>query len=217
MRWNKKEFWNQDIGSIGIGAMIVFIAMVLVAGIAASVLIQTSTKLEAQAMTTGTETTQEVSSGLAVTNVLGHKNTDLDKIMIMVRTRAGSDEIDIAKTYIEITDTNTKCILEYDSSSHVDNLGVDDMFSASVFPGSAYQFGMLVVEDADSSISDTTPVMNSGDKAYLCFDTDSGTVFNAEIGERTDMWGMVVPEQGSQGVISLSTPASYNHVVVDLQ
>jgi flagellin FlaB len=47
---------RKDVGSIGIGAMIVFIAMVLVAGIAASVLIQTSNRLEMQAMKTGQDT-----------------------------------------------------------------------------------------------------------------------------------------------------------------
>ena len=66
------EILKRDVGSIGIGAMIVFIAMVLVAGIAASVLIQTSTTLESQAMATGRETTDEVAGGIAVFDIEGH-------------------------------------------------------------------------------------------------------------------------------------------------
>ena len=71
---------KRDVGSIGIGAMIVFISMVLVAGIAASVLIQTSAKLEVQAMKTGQETTDEVSGGIAVYSVIGYTESSTDDI-----------------------------------------------------------------------------------------------------------------------------------------
>ena len=60
-----KKLLDKDVGAIGIGAMIVFIAMVLVAGIAASVLVQTSTRLESQAMKTGSDTIEEVATGVA--------------------------------------------------------------------------------------------------------------------------------------------------------
>jgi len=219
-----KTLRNKDVGSIGIGAMIVFIAMVLVAGIAASVLIQTSTRLETQAMQTGSETTAEVASGVAVFGVLGYtasSTVDISKIAIGVRPRAGSDGIDLSQCYIELADSTTKVLLNYSSDFYSEADGQNDFFgSASVFPdygnqsGAAKQFGIIVVEDADDSISSTAPVMNRGDRVYLCVNT-TGT--HGTLAERIDCWGMVAPEEGSPGMISFTTPASYTDNVMDLQ
>jgi flagellin FlaB len=218
MNWLKK-----DVGSIGIGAMIVFIAMVLVAGIAASVLIQTSTTLETQAMATGSETTAEVASGIAVFDVLGYttaSTSDISKLAIGVRSRAGSEGIDLSQVFVELSDSNSKKLLNYSQTYYAEPDGQDDIFSASVFPdyagaaGDAYQFGLLVIEDADLSMAAATPVMNRGDKAYICVNT-TGT--HNDIAERTEMWGMVVPEEGAPGMISFTTPASYTDNVMDLQ
>jgi len=219
---------RKDVGSIGIGAMIVFIAMVLVAGIAASVLIQTSTKLENQAMATGQETTSEVSTGLTVFNVLGYSassGTAISKLAIGVRPRAGSDGIDLSQVYVELSDTSKKVILNYTMSFYNDSDGQDDIFSVDVFPDDNYaygnasnrdgsRFGLLVVEDADDSMSQNNPVMNRGDKVYICINATG--CFNG-ISERSDIWGLVVGEEGSPGIISFRTPASYTDNVIDLQ
>ena len=203
---------KRDVGSIGIGAMIVFIAMVLVAGIAASVLIQTSNTLEAQAMATGSDTTEEVSSGLAVFDILGYAadDADISKIAIMIRARAGSGGIDLGETYLELSDTSNKVVSNYSTSYYSKPDGQSDIFSANVFPegnNSASQFGILVAEDADGSfVSSTAVVINQGDKAYLCFNT---TASFSGVAVRTDIFGMVVPEAGSPGIISFTTPASY--------
>ena len=219
---------RKDVGSIGIGAMIVFIAMVLVAGIAASVLIQTSTKLENQAMATGQETTSEVSTGVAVFDVLGYSASSgaaISKLAIGVRPRAGSDGIDLSQLYVELSDTNKKVILNYTTSFYAEPDGQDDVFSASVFPDDNYaygnasntdgsMFGLLVVEDADNSMSSSNPVMNRGDKVYICINATG--CFDG-ISERSDIWGLVVGEEGSPGAISFRTPASYTDNVIDLQ
>jgi flagellin FlaB len=224
-----KTLKKKDVGSIGIGAMIVFIAMVLVAGIAASVLIQTSTRLEAQAMSTGAETTEEVATGVAVFDVLGYSasaGTDISKLIIGIRARAGSDGIDLSQAYIEISDTTRKVVLNYTDSFYVDTgVGEDDIFSAACFPDDdfaygdssntdASRFGILVVEDPDNSLTSATPVINRGDKVYLGINTTG--CFN-NIAERSDVWGMVAPELGSPGIISFTTPASYTDNVMDLQ
>ncbi len=209
---------NKDVGSIGIGAMIVFIAMVLVAGIAASVLIQTSTKLESQAMLTGQQTTAEVATGLAVFDVKGYAETgwDINYTAITVRPRAGSSDIDLSQAFVELSNTDTKIILEYRSGVFVeDGSGQDDVFGASFFTTNAYQFGILVLEDADDSCTSGNPVINRGDKVMLGLNTDQ--MFSGGIPERTDIWGMVVPEVGSPGIISFTTPASYTDNIMDLQ
>ncbi len=213
---------RKELGSIGIGAMIVFIAMVLVAGIAASVLIQTSTKLESQAMATGRQTADEVSSGIAVYDVVGYADTsidgDLSKMAIMIRPRAGTDSIDLSQTYVELADENKNVILNYTSAFYAEPDGLNDIFNASVFPNAsglpASQFGLLVVEDADDSLKQDTPVMNKGDKVYICINT-TGT--HNDIAERVEVFGYVVPELGSPGVIFFRTPASYSVDVFDLQ
>jgi len=69
----RKLFINNknEMGAIGIGALIVLIAMILVAGVAASVIISTSNTLQSQALNTATQTTREVSSGISVLQVDG--------------------------------------------------------------------------------------------------------------------------------------------------
>lgn len=223
MRHIFKTLKKKDVGSIGIGAMIVFIAMVLVAGIAASVLIQTSTKLESQAMATGSETTDEVSSGVAVFDILGYcatpGTTDISKIVVGVRPRAGSDGVDLSQTYIELSDSTKKVVLNYTDSFYVDTgAGEDDIFSKNFFPddGStdASRFGLLVVEDADNSLTSGAPVINRGDKVYIGINT---TGCFSDLAVRMDIWGMVAPEEGSPGIISFTTPASYTDNVMNLQ
>jgi len=213
MRKIVKKLKHEDVGSIGIGAMIVFIAMVLVAGIAASVLIQTSTRLESQAMTTGQETISEVATGVAVFDIVGYASATLiTNLGVTIRARAGSQDVDLNETFIELSDTVQKVILTY-SGLHDgwndSDLGVDDIFGTSNLFPNANRFGIMVLEDQDGSCSQTNPVLNKGDKVMLAILTTACLTTNGGIPVRTDIWGSVVPEDGSPGVIAFTSPASY--------
>jgi len=216
---------DKDIGAIGIGAMIVFIAMVLVAGIAASVLVQTSTRLESQAMKTGQETIDEVSTGIAVFDICGKVNaSDIAFLTITVRARAGAQDLDLNCTTILISDGETKALLTYkgwtdpwafnstvhtsgklfDTGNHSNNLSNE-------------YFGIVVLEDQDLSCTQTNPVINKGDKVALTLCCDADNLFGQEIPERTDVFGRIIPEVGSPGIIAFTTPASYSDTIYDLQ
>ena len=166
-----------DVGAIGIGAMIVFIAMVLVAGIAASVLVQTANKLDIQAMQTGDETTAEVATGLSVVDIEGNvSNSKIHCLAIAVKPRAGSYDIDLGETVIEVCDGSKKVLLSYNDSNSDWNFNDSVNWSTGrVFHAGSLgwnmtyeEFGILVLEDADSSCTGSTPVINRGDLVLLC-------------------------------------------------
>jgi archaeal flagellin FlaB len=210
----KRKFDNQTIADMGIGAMIVFIAMVLVAGIAASVIIQTANRLESQAMITGQETTREVSTGIFITGIEGHRALGMDHLIFRVQTRAGSNGIDLSHTYMEIANTDIKCVLSYFSTEfHLKEEIQGDFFQAGFFDTlSSTQFGIIVLEDADSSLSDAAPVLNRGDKVMITVDVEQ--CFGIGLAEKTDIWGSIQSEEGSPGVFSFRTPQTYTTTVV---
>jgi len=206
-----KKLKADDIGDMGIGAMIVFIAMVLVAGIAASVLVQTANRLEIQAMQTGQETIGEVSTGVAVTAIDGHVNGNfLNRMAITVQPRAGSFTIDLGQTYVELSDSSTKVVLMYNSNSFNDTGGVaGNLFNVSYARLNASRFGVIVLQDADNSLTSLHPVLNTGDKVMLTVNLTAVFTANPGLGTRIPVWGTVQPEEGAPGVFAFTTPSSF--------
>ncbi len=206
---------GKNSAAIGIGSLIIFIAMILVAGIAASVLIQTMNSLEQQTLKTGQDTMRDVSSGVKVTQVSGYYDgSKISQIAIFLRTTAGSDYIDLDNTYISISDTSKEVILNYTTnvfSSNVSNGLFDTLNSSNL---SATTYGIMIVRDIDSSCTSLNPTINSDDLVILLVNT---TYCFTGIDTRTKIFGNVVPEQGINGVISFTTPSAFIDTIIDLQ
>ena len=203
-------------GALGIGAMIIFIAMVLVAGIVAYVILSTGSLLENQSSSTGTQTIKEVSTGFKVSTIQGHNTSGLiDKIVIIVTPRAGSLEIDLSAVLIELSNGEQKNVLEYSSAYWVDGTtGLDDLFDADAFSSASSQYGIIVLIDDDGSCSQNTPVINRGDSVMLALNTTA--VFNG-IGENVNIMGNVIPEDGAWSIIEFRTPSSFVNPILILQ
>ena len=80
---------------MGIGTLIIFIAIILVAAVASMVLIQTSGSLQQRALTTGKQTEGTISTGAKVTSVtaVDANNSYIDSMELVMKLRSGSDPI----------------------------------------------------------------------------------------------------------------------------
>jgi len=80
---------------MGMGTLIIFIAMILVAAIASSVLISTTGSLQNKALSTGKMTTQEVGTSITAVELYGEDGTNqtLYYFFETLKLAAGSDPL----------------------------------------------------------------------------------------------------------------------------
>ncbi len=203
-----------DKAAIGVGALIIFIAMILVAGVTASVMLQVMNSMQQQAMKTAQETIRDVSDGLKVTHVSGYNNgSKITQIALFVSTTAGSSSIDLAETYISLSETSKQVILSYTSNCFASSVSTGLFSTLNASNLSATTFGVIVIRDVDSSCSSTTPSINRDDLVVLLVNT---TKCFSGISTRTEVSGRVIPEFGMRGVIGFTTPSAYIDTIIEL-
>jgi len=175
---------EEERGQVGIGTLIVFIAMVLVAAIAAGVLINTAGFLQTQAEATGEESTSQVSDRLQVVSQSGNVsnvNGDrvVDQLNITVAQSPGAGNIDLNETSAELIGTQGQETFQLSAG----NVSID-MYTGD--PGD------VVLTDAsdraDVGINlDTDDVdgvygtLEGGERLELTFTTASGATTSAEL------------------------------------
>ena len=160
---------EDEEAAVGIGTLIVFIAMILVAAVAASVIIQTAENLQQRAYAVGKQTIRDVSSGLQVIEVTGYTDVNKTKIQylaIAISPRAGSLDIDLNRTLLYLK-LNNFSVLSLNLALKVSSNGYTSIFHAldlSQLNGTNY--GIISIHDRDDSIMKTNG-MSATDQAIL--------------------------------------------------
>ncbi|WP_257299907.1 archaellin/type IV pilin N-terminal domain-containing protein [Haloarchaeobius sp. FL176] len=117
---NVTEPQDGDRGQVGIGTLIIFIAMVLVAAVAAGVLINTAGMLEAKASDTSTDAQSQVSNHIVAVSATGEVNdngTGIKKVNITLMQAAGAGDIDLSKASFEWVSDSAAVTLSHDDSA----------------------------------------------------------------------------------------------------
>ena len=107
---------KDNLAAIGIGAMIVFIALILVAAVASAVIIQTGEKLQQNAQQTGDDTREEIGGKVSIITVWVGDQSDCDGeaavqdndkcITLVFELAAGSEPVDETNVLWTIICTN---------------------------------------------------------------------------------------------------------------
>jgi len=214
-------FNDNDRGQVGIGTLIVFIAMVLVAAIAAGVLINTAGLLQSQAEATGEESAEQVSDRVVVSSVTGtvgegseNQFTDeqVDRIELSVLRSPGSGDINLENTIVEVFANGESDTLTFSDDAtdtdeaqyeiETDDDGTDYTVGEDARIPSG-EFAVVSIQGADNGV-----LTDSSDRAQLVFDLGSIEDPDAALQSGDSVSITVTTEAGGSAFVEKRAPSS---------
>lgn len=173
-------FENKDNerGQVGIGTLIVFIALILVAAVAAAVLVETAGFLQGDAEATGQDARDEVSDQINVITASGETNNSngvVETANLTVKKSAGSNDLDLTAATIQYISGDTAETLTHNGSNTS-----NDTFSTANIDGTSS--GEVLTETSNrveiqidlSAVENSTSGLGGGETATIEIIDQSG-------------------------------------------
>ena len=206
MALNKKfvKMRKDKRAEMGVGTMIIFIAMVLVAAVAASVLIGTANQVREQAQSTGDQAINNVASGFIVQDVVGtvsSDRTEVEEVVVYLRLAAGSPRINMANVMITVVSGNVNQVMSMAASAD----------------GTHYEAERTQAADLSVPWSSSNYVVAQGDLIKVTIDIDkTASGGTAKIGFSQSGVIKIMPAYGQMNQVDFKTPESFSTGFVTL-
>jgi archaeal flagellin FlaB len=175
---------------MGIGTLILFIAMILVAAIAAGVLIQTASSLQNKALLTGERSKSQVSTNIMPIILHAEDGTDVDGVdefYLKVRLAPGSDSVNFDDLLLSFSLKDLSLDMTYNDSNNCSVLSTSN----------GLYFAIDYLIDGGNP---TIGYLQSGDVVLLCFQS------TRKINEDESLILRLIPKVGSPTVIESALP-----------
>jgi flagellin-like protein len=176
---------DTDRGQVGIGTLIIFIALVLVAAVAAGVLVNTAGELQSRASDTGDDAQAQVSNQIDVvsaTGVAADATTGVEQIELVVKKSPGSDPIDLSEATIQ-----------YQSGSSVETL----TYSDAAPTGTTF--------DTEQIGSGPTEVLENTDERVRIL-INANSIESGDLAEGSSVTLEIVDQSGASTVYGVNVP-----------
>ena len=182
----------------GIGTLIIFIALILVAAVAAGVLIQTAGSLQSKSLDVGRQSQEKITSDIEVVQIYATNTSDAqinagaDNITVVVRLGSGSSPVKLEDL-----------LLRYDSASGTQSLTYTDNHQGD---GNNYTTAIYDVRYRINGSTHQEGYVTQGDLAEFTF-TYGGTI-TVPINESQTSTLRLVSKNGAVKPVQVTTPSA---------